>query len=61
MFFEDAVEQLSDCCDRGIVTFNQDFKNAVKMGKKAIILLATSEEHRLDDSSLKLLLDAERR
>lgn len=61
MFVEDAVEQLSDYCDRGVATLGQDFKEAVKMGKKALILLSTSTGHRLDDTSLKLLLDAERR
>ncbi|MBA7589054.1 hypothetical protein ES708_31128 [subsurface metagenome] len=56
-----VVEQLSDYCDRGVVTFSQDFKDAVRIGKKAVLLLAYDTAHRLDDTSLKLLLDVERR
>ena len=55
-----AIELLSDCCDRGMVTFDQDFKDAVKMGKKALILLAYETAHRLDDTSLQLLFGASR-
>ncbi|GAJ08974.1 unnamed protein product [marine sediment metagenome] len=32
-----AIEQLSDYCDRGIVTLGDDFKNAVRAGKKALM------------------------
>ncbi len=56
-----AIEQLSDYCDRGIVTLGDDFKDAVRAGKKAVLLLAYDKTHRLDDTSLKLLLDLERR
>ncbi|MBA7520684.1 hypothetical protein ES705_12780 [subsurface metagenome] len=56
-----AIEQLSDYCDRGIVTLGDDFKDAVRMGKTAIQLLAYGKGHRLSDENLKLLLDAERR
>ncbi len=56
-----TIEQLSDYCDRGMVTLDQDFKDAVKMGKKALTLLAYDPAHRLDDASLQLLLGAERK
>ena len=39
---------------------NQDDRDAIKMGIKALRLLAYEKSHRLDDLSLKLLLDAER-
>jgi len=55
-----VIELLSDYCDRGMVTLDQDFKNAVKMGKKGLTLLAYDRSHRLDDISLQLLLNAER-
>ena len=55
-----AIELLSDCCDRGVVTFDQDFKDAVKMGKKALTLLAYDKAHRLNDESLQLLFGASR-
>ncbi|GAH51707.1 unnamed protein product [marine sediment metagenome] len=58
---EKAIEKLSDCCDRGITTLDEDFKDAVRMGKKGLVLLSTSPGHRLDDSTLKFLLNAERR
>lgn len=55
-----AIEKLSDCCDRGMTTFDQDFKEAVRMGKKALKLLAYDTAHRLSDQQLELLLQAER-
>jgi len=60
MDVDKAIEQLGDYCDRGIITLDNDFKEAVRMGKQGLILLAHSEGHRLDDSSLQLLLGAER-
>jgi len=56
-----TIELLSDYCDRGVATLDQDFKDAVKMGKKALILFAYGRSHRLDDTSLQLLLGAVRK
>ena len=56
-----AIELLSDSCDRGITTLDADFKESVKMGKQGLILLAHSLAHRLTDTQLALLLNAERR
>ena len=61
MDVEKAIELLSDYCDRGCASLGYDFREAVRMGKKALILFNTSKGHRLDDLSLKLLLNAERR
>jgi len=33
-----AIELLSDYCDRHCVTLDEDFRQAVKMGKEALIL-----------------------
>ncbi|GAJ18090.1 unnamed protein product [marine sediment metagenome] len=38
-----------------------DLLEAAKMGTKGLVLLAYSKGHRLDDLSLNLLLDAERK
>ncbi len=56
-----AIEKLSDYCDRGIVTLDEDFKDAVRIGKKGLTLLAYHPYFRLDDSNLNLLLGAERK
>ena len=32
-----AIQILSDCADRGLTTFNADFKDAVRMGRDALI------------------------
>ena len=61
MFIEDDIEQLSDYCDRGMATLGPDFKEAVRLGKKALILLAYTRGHQLSDESLKLLFNRERR
>lgn len=58
---EKSIELLSDCCDQGITTLDADFKDAVRMGKKGLILLAHGTGHRLTDEQLALLLNAERR
>lgn len=34
---EKAIELLSDCCDRHVMTINQDLYEAVRMGKEALI------------------------
>ncbi|MBA7532411.1 hypothetical protein ES705_24637 [subsurface metagenome] len=55
-----AIEELSDYCDRGVTTFDADFKDAVRMGRDALILLSHRTTYCLDDHSLKLLRDAQR-
>ena len=55
-----VIELLSDCCDRHAFAIDQDFYEAVRIGKKAVTLLAYDKATRLDDDSLKLLLNAER-
>lgn len=47
-----AIEILSDSCDRGLTTFNADFKEAVRMGKNALRHLEKSGGILLDDGSL---------
>ena len=61
MTIDKAIEQLSDYCDRGVVTLDQDFKDAVEMGKKGLTLLAYDKAHRLSDLQLQLILGAERK
>jgi len=61
VFIEDDIKQLSDYCDRGMVTLGHDFTEAVKVGKKALTLLAYTQGTRLSDESLMLLLNRERR
>jgi len=56
-----AIELLSDYCDRGVVTLDADFKEAVRMGKNGLILLSHRTTYCLDDHSLQLLRDAQRR
>ena len=56
-----AIKLLSDYCDRGSLTLDDDFKAAVKMGKKALTIIAHNKALRWDDLSLQLLLGAERR
>ncbi|MBA7681819.1 hypothetical protein ES703_90160 [subsurface metagenome] len=56
-----TIEKLSDFCDRGCATLDEDFKNAVRIGKKGLTLLAYHPYFRLDDANLHLLLGAERR
>ncbi|KKK65772.1 hypothetical protein LCGC14_2970790 [marine sediment metagenome] len=56
-----AIELLSDYCDRGSVTLDQDFKDAVRMGKQALILLSHRTTYCLDDHSLNLLREAQRK
>lgn len=58
---EKVIELLSDCCDRGMVTFDEDFKDAVRVGKKVLTLVAYDTSHKWDDESLELLLGVERR
>jgi len=58
---EKAIELLSDFCDRGAATLDDDFKEAVRIGKKALVHINTDESVRWDDESLYLLLGAERR
>ncbi|MBA7693802.1 hypothetical protein ES703_102391 [subsurface metagenome] len=56
-----TIELLSDHCDRGATTLDDNFKEAVRMGKQGLQILAHSQGHRLDDLSLQLLLGAERK
>ena len=56
-----AIELLSDYCDRGVVTLDADFKEAVRIGKTGLILLSHPTTYCLDNHSLKLLRDAQRR
>ncbi len=58
---EKAIELLSDYCDRGMVTLGEDFKEAVRKGKTALILLDRPTTVCLDDHSRNILRDAERR
>ena len=55
------IDILSDFCDRGIVTLNADFKNAVKLGKKALILLSRPTDPRLIYARGLLLSQKERK
>ena len=61
MEIEKAIELLSDCCDRHGFSLDEDFREAVRIGKKALVHIATDKALRWDDESLKLLLGAERR
>ncbi len=40
----------------GVVTLDDEFHEAVKIGQKAVILLTQDNSHRLDRQSQKLLL-----
>ncbi len=44
MTVEEAIEILSDCCDRHILTLDPDFYQAVEMGKKALSLARLADE-----------------
>ena len=62
---ERVIEILGEAAS-GVVTFDGEFREAVKVGQKAVILLTSEHEtaHHLDRLSQKLLLgvsdDAER-
>lgn len=56
-----AIDLLSDYCDRGCATLDADFKEAIRMGKKALTLLAYDRALRLDDETLYLLLGTTRK
>lgn len=56
-----TLEILNDIIRYQYSASQSDEGDAIKMGAKAIRILAYDKEHRLDDLSLKLLLDAERR
>ncbi|MBA7521985.1 hypothetical protein ES705_14106 [subsurface metagenome] len=38
MTIEEAIDILSDCCDRHILNITPDFYAAVQMGKDALVL-----------------------
>jgi len=52
---ERVIELLGEAA-AGVVTFNDEFHEAVKVGQKAVILLTRDNSHRLDRQSQKLLL-----
>ena len=58
MEIEKAIELLSDYCDRGCATFNEDFRTAVRIGKKALILILNGRIYISDGDNLKLFLSA---
>lgn len=58
---EKHLEILGDLIRYQYSAQESDEGNAVKMGAKAIRILAFDKGHRLDDLSLNLLLNAERR
>ncbi|MBA7675855.1 hypothetical protein ES703_84094 [subsurface metagenome] len=55
-----AIELLSDYCDRGMLTLGEDFREAVRKGKTALILLEHPTTVCLDKPSRNLLRDAQR-
>lgn len=55
-----AIDLLSDYCDRGSVALGPDFKDAVRMGKVALIRLDTGPMLCLDDTTYKTLTGLER-
>ncbi|MBA7573108.1 hypothetical protein ES708_14903 [subsurface metagenome] len=57
---EKAIELLSDYCDRGMVTLGADFKEAVLMGKKALMIFSLTGVTDLDPA-LQLLTSAKER
>jgi len=61
MDIDKSIKRLSDYCDRGSLTLDDDFKAAAEMGKKALTIIAHDKALRWDDLSLQLLLGAERR
>ncbi|KKN21798.1 hypothetical protein LCGC14_0921780 [marine sediment metagenome] len=58
---EKTLEILDDIIRYQHSAQQSDQGDAIRMGAKAIRILAFGKSHRLDDLSLKLLLDAERR
>jgi len=56
-----AIDLLSDYCDRGAVTLDNRFKQAVIMGKKALILLEHPTDPRLIYARGLLLSQQERK
>jgi len=58
---EKAIELLSDYCDRGSVTLDDDFKNAVRMGKSVLVLIASEKVVISAEDMPYLLLNSERR
>ncbi|MBA7532061.1 hypothetical protein ES705_24287 [subsurface metagenome] len=41
---QEAIELLSDCCDRHAFTINQDFYEAVRMSRESLIKEIIAEE-----------------
>jgi len=58
---DEAIDLLSDYCDRGAVTLDDRFKQAVKLGKKALVLLSHPTDPRLIYARGLLLSQEERK
>ncbi len=52
---EQVIERLGGAAS-GVVTLDDEFHEAVRVGQKAVILLTQDTSHRLDQQSQKLLL-----
>lgn len=60
MEIDKAIEILSDCCDRGMTTFDDDFREAVRMGKSALVGIRRIPGVKWDGPAVAALADITR-
>lgn len=51
-----AIEILSDAAYRGILTYGEDFKDALKVGIRAMVLLNRAKAGDVDEELLEALI-----